>query len=175
MHWAGILAKNLAGPFPSRCRERRWPSRPRPQALQGPRHELIWLGCLLLYEKMSAPGERKSAPAEGPFPLQPLLPLLLLQGPLPSVAIPILQSDPVCEIYTPCQSSSRPVLTGFLMQSRVPPPPHHPMGCSHRPSQARREATIRGTRVCPKLIFTWLLERNPRGLRDPSEGSDLDA
>lgn len=117
---------------------------------------------------MSCSGRKAVAPVEGPFPLLPLLPLLLLQGPPPFVHHPILQYNPVCETHSPCQSSSWTGLTGFLMQSRVP------LGFSHRPSQARREATIRRTRACPQAIFAWLVERSPKGLRDPSEGSDLE-
>lgn len=50
---------------------------------------------------------------------------------------------------------------------------------SHRPSQARREATVRVTLVCvqsylPQVSFVWLLERNPRGLGDPREGPKLE-
>lgn len=121
----------------------------------------LW-GNVLLWEKGSSPSGRS-------LPLRPLLPLLLLQGPLPPLCtIPILQYNTVCEIHTPCQSSSWPGLTGFLMQSRVP------LGFSHRPSQARREATIRRTHACPQTIFAWLVERSPKGLRDPSEGPDLE-
>lgn len=96
MHRVGTLAKSLAGgPFPSRCRVD-GPHFPQPWVPQGPKHKLIWLECLLLYETMFALGKRQLPRRAVPVPLQPSL-----QCPSPPLCpTPILQYHPLCESDT---------------------------------------------------------------------------